>query len=347
MLNSSSSIEKNRILNMYKRVFTEFHHEPVIDIDKIIKHKFDLSVYRLAEVVSALRGTVPPIKQNCYSIVLVKEGCGEKRIGKFAFPIKENTLYIVPAREVHSSNFESGKCSGYVLFFDIDFFLKTDLPKQCIVNRKVFNEYFQPYLYLEQAQTKGLTEIFENLLQIDDNNDVEIHEMMAIKVLELLIMCDRIFLKTQVAEKTVTYNPVIGKFSRLLEAQHCEIRNVSQYAALLNVHPNYLNYLLKKHTGLSAKQLINNKIISESKYLLSNSALIIKEISSRMGFDDPNNFSSFFQKCTGKSPVLYRLSCPVFKAAYQSVDRKTKNVFMDEEYSGYLSTIDTVLISGI
>jgi AraC family transcriptional activator of pobA len=322
MLKSLPPLKSNLVLSIYRRAFSEFQHEPVIDIDKRIKHEFDMSIFRLEDVISALAGTVPPIKQNCYIIVLVKSGKGEKQIGKLKFPIRENTLYIIPAREVHSSNFELSSCSGYAILFYMDFFLKTDLPKQCIADRKVFKGYFKPYLYLDQTQAQAVAEIFENMLHLGDANETDMHEIIAVKILELLILCDRIFLKSLPAEKTTIHNPILENFLCLLDARYRENRGVSQYAAMLNIHPNHLNFLVKKRTGLSAKQLINNKIISESKYLLSNSEFIIKEVSSRIGFDDPNNFSSFFQKCTGNSPVIYRLSCPVFNAVNRATERK-------------------------
>ena len=42
--------------------------------------------------------------------------------------------------------------------------------------------------------------------------------------------------------------------------------SVRFYADQLSMHPNHLNALIKKHTGISAKESIQNKILLETKY---------------------------------------------------------------------------------
>ena len=70
------------------------------------------------------------------------------------------------------------------------------------------------------------------------------------------------------------------------------------------MHPNHLNALIKKHTGLSAKESIQNKILLETKYLLHSTKLPIKQISVQMGFNDPNYFTTFFKRSENLSPVI-------------------------------------------
>ena len=49
-------------------------------------------------------------------------------------------------------------------------------------------------------------------------------------------------------------------------------------------NPNHLNALIKKHTGMSAKESIQNRILLEIKHLLHSTKLSIKQISDQMGF---------------------------------------------------------------
>jgi AraC-like DNA-binding protein len=83
---------------------------------------------------------------------------------------------------------------------------------------------------------------------------------------------------------------------------------VKFYADQLAVHPNYLNSLIKKHTGLTAKEAIQNRLLLETKYLLHSTNLTIKEISSYLGFNDPNYFTVFFKRFENISPANYRSS---------------------------------------
>lgn len=315
---SESHHLKQKVLSRYLQAFTNFSGDGVIDLDKRLKQKFEYSLHALDEVVSAFNGAIPPSRQSVYTIALIKEGSGLNSIGQHAFPIQNNTLFIIPSRVIHSSNFDNLKCQGYLLQFNPDFFSKTALPKECIINRKIFRTSMTPYLHLERRQVQDLSKIFEQMMHEEEKVERENNDMLAVKILELLIMCDRLFSRASPNENVICYHPVVDRFSELLDYNYKSYRSVQFYARTLNVHPNHLNFLLKKHNGLNAKQYINNKIISEAKYLLSNSCFIIKEIANHMGFEDPNNFSTFFQKSTGQAPLSYRASCPLYNSLSMS-----------------------------
>jgi AraC family transcriptional activator of pobA len=127
-------------------------------------------------------------------------------------------------------------------------------------------------------------------------------------VLELLILSERLFEHQNDLEDTPSSSSVIKKFIELLDENYLKERFVSFYAGQLSVHPNYLNALIKKHTGLTAKETIQNRLMLETKYLLHSTNLSIKEISNQLGFNDPNYFASFFKQFENISPANYRSS---------------------------------------
>ena len=77
-------------------------------------------------------------------------------------------------------------------------------------------------------------------------------------------------------------------------------------ATNFNFHPNYLNTLIKKTTGLSLHQYVLNIRISNAVSLLETTSKSIGEISNLTGFDDIANFSKHFKKVTGVNPSNYR-----------------------------------------
>jgi AraC family transcriptional activator of pobA len=101
---------------------------------------------------------------------------------------------------------------------------------------------------------------------------------------------------------------LVKRFAAAVEEHFLKDKSVSFYAALLNVHPNHLNAVIKAHTGLTAKESIQNRLMLEAKYLLHHTDLSIKEISHLIGFDDPNYFGVFFKRCEHRSPASYRSS---------------------------------------
>jgi AraC family transcriptional activator of pobA len=302
--------DNQTILHKYQVIYSKSCRNGVIDLDQHIKHSSSFHAHRLEDLMTKIEGEIPPSRQAPYMIVLIKKGQGKKCIGLFNFPIKDNTLFIVPKRVVYSCKLLMPECSGYILNFDLDFFLSSAFPKQYISNRRILKYGIRPYIYLDNRQANALSEIFESIISEFNNGGLERKEMIAIKLLELLIDCDRFFAEAKLIREEQSYHPIVEKFTEMVDYQYNRNRNVQHYAEALNVHPNHLNFILKKHSGLNAKETINNRIILESKFLLSYTSFIIKEIAHRLGFDDPNYFSTFFQKCTGTTPLLYRSSFP-------------------------------------
>ena len=95
-------------------------------------------------------------------------------------------------------------------------------------------------------------------------------------------------------------------FNELIQAHFSTEKSVQFYANALHIHPNYLNFLMRKYTGLTAKQMIADHIFLEAKGYLDSPSLTVKEISYKLGFTAPSSFSTFFKKMSNMSPSKYR-----------------------------------------
>lgn len=69
-----------------------------------------------------------------------------------------------------------------------------------------------------------------------------------------------------------------GKFITLLTQYHTQERSVTFYAEKLCITPKYFSTLIKKQTGKSAAQWIDDYVILEAKNLLKFSGMSIQEI---------------------------------------------------------------------
>jgi len=63
---------------------------------------------------------------------------------------------------------------------------------------------------------------------------------------------------------------------------------------------------LKKTTGLSVSYWILNEVMLEARRLLYYSQLNVKEITHKLGYDDPAYFSRLFKKATNTTPLAFR-----------------------------------------
>jgi len=99
-----------------------------------------------------------------------------------------------------------------------------------------------------------------------------------------------------------------GKFIALLTQHHTQERSVAFYAEKLCITPKYFSTLIKKQTGKSAAQWIDDYVILEAKNLLKFSGMSIQEIAYHLNFSTQSFFGKYFKHQTGLSPSEYRSS---------------------------------------
>lgn len=92
-----------------------------------------------------------------------------------------------------------------------------------------------------------------------------------------------------------------------IDEQFRSWHHVSQYADRLGYSTRTLNRVARQHTGLSAKELIDERVVLEAKRQLSHADASVSEIAEQLGFDDASNFSSYFRRQTQLTPGAFRI----------------------------------------
>ena len=78
------------------------------------------------------------------------------------------------------------------------------------------------------------------------------------------------------------------------------------YAAKLAMTSDRLNKHVKRITGITAGQLIRQRILAEAKRQLAFSNPPINEIAYDLAYADPSHFVRSFRKDTGVTPRTFR-----------------------------------------
>ena len=81
---------------------------------------------------------------------------------------------------------------------------------------------------------------------------------------------------------------------------------VSQYADILRLPPKELLRAFKRRGYEKPSEVIRDRILLEVKKLLVNTDLDVKQIGSKLGFEDPAYFARFFKKNTGITALEFR-----------------------------------------
>jgi len=98
----------------------------------------------------------------------------------------------------------------------------------------------------------------------------------------------------------------LNYFKKLLDDNFITQKRVSFYCQELNISPKRLNKTTSKIFGKTPKNIIDDRVLLESKRLLAHTGESIKEISFSLGFEELTNFIKYFKKHTNKTPVEFR-----------------------------------------
>jgi AraC family transcriptional regulator, transcriptional activator of pobA len=112
--------------------------------------------------------------------------------------------------------------------------------------------------------------------------------------------------KTKLAVMNSSQNKILQQFRTLIEDNFLDKTQVAEYADMIYITPGHLNDTIKTITGRTAKQMIDEKRITEAKRLLFWGELSVKQIASHLNFEDDAYFNRFFKKHTGQTPMLFQ-----------------------------------------
>lgn len=96
------------------------------------------------------------------------------------------------------------------------------------------------------------------------------------------------------------------QFTELLGEHYKHERSVGFYARQLCITPKYLTTLIKRISGKSVSEWIDNYVIFEAKTLLKYSNMSVQEIAYYLNFPNQSFFGSYFKRNAGMSPSQYK-----------------------------------------
>ena len=128
----------------------------------------------------------------------------------------------------------------------------------------------------------------------------------------LLDYCLR-FYERQFKTREPVNSDLLSRFEKVLnDYLHSEslteegLPTVKWCASQLCLSPNYFGDLIKKETGKTAKEHIQNKVIDIAKERLFLPGKSISQIAYELGFHYPQHFTRLFKSVTGKTPNQFR-----------------------------------------
>lgn len=108
-------------------------------------------------------------------------------------------------------------------------------------------------------------------------------------------------------EQKKTKNEIfVEKYLRLVRIHYKEQRGLEFYADKLCLTPKYLSKVIKRSSGISANDWINNHVVLEAKALLKSTNMTVQQISDELNFSTQSFFGKYFKRYVGMSPKEYK-----------------------------------------
>lgn len=99
---------------------------------------------------------------------------------------------------------------------------------------------------------------------------------------------------------------LMQKFLFEVREHHRRQRKVLFYAERLHISPGHLFSVVKRVSGKSPGEWIDDFVTEEARALLKGTNLTVQQISNELGFPSQSFFGKFFKRVTGLSPKEYR-----------------------------------------
>ncbi|UYZ63800.1 helix-turn-helix domain-containing protein [Hymenobacter weizhouensis] len=255
----------------------------------------------------------PPFRHELYAVALRWQGTNRQVNGR---PVSANLFFNTPYQLI-SWDIEAD-WEGWYILFDEDFARSTPAGAQLLTEFPFLSLDKSAPLDLPEAEARQLDLLFQQIWHEYHHNRPDRAAFLATYAHLALLHVRRQFSRqTPPAEPPTHENraadvQLVARLQALLARSlvapdaTAAARHPSFYAEQLCFHPNHLNAVVKRITGKTTSQLVQEAVMTAAKSLLLSTTLSVKEVAYHLHFSEPTHFAGFFRKHAGLTPQQFR-----------------------------------------
>lgn len=249
-----------------------------------------------------------PHRLSFYDILLVTQGRG-------SFWLDGNRYAVLPRQVLFTTpgqvrDWDVKNLDGLCLFFPAAFLEEFFSDAQFL--------YRLPFFHAgsSAAASIRLTVAREQILRASlTRMRAELHRwrhdsahLLRARLYETLIQLGRVYAHRHRVSALRTPNRVVIDFQQLVNQRAALRHTVNSFARELAVSPSHLRMLCRRHLGVSAKEVIQERLEVAARRQLLFTDDSAEQVAASLGFRDPSYFARFFRRRTGASPGRFRES---------------------------------------
>lgn len=272
----------------------------------------------LVTVVDFSAATRWPLKTKfgygVYALFLKDARCGDIKYGRKTYDYQDGTIVcFAPGQMVEVEMAPGTRPAGYGILFHPDLIRGTALGQE-IRNYTFFSYETDEALHLSDEERQTILDTLQKIgKELEHAIDKHSRRLITANIGLLLDYCMR-FYDRQFITRSEVNNDIVIRFEQLLEAyfdadtpQREGLPSVKYFADKVFLSPNYFGDVIRKQTGMTASEHIQNKVIDRVKEQLLSSGKTASQIAYDLGFQYPQHLSRMFKRITGLTPNEFRM----------------------------------------
>ena len=239
-----------------------------------------------------------PRRLTSYFIVLIDTGSITYNLDLQNITLTDGHLLFAMPNQVFTPTAKTAGLKYYKLLFDENTLAL--LPQQFPF---LVNPLNSQTIIFDNATRERVVKVFEILNQMLQTGEHPTDTEIILAYLNsLLTDLNSAYFKNTEPKNILNNNlSKFIEFKLMVETHLTEQPSVNAIAEKLALTTNSLYRIVKEYSGVSPKDFFTNRLMIEAQRKLQYAPLSVKELAYELGFNDPDYFSRFFKKCTGKS----------------------------------------------
>lgn len=248
---------------------------------KIMSSQSQVQMARIADVH----------RHNYYMLFVLTEGVSAHMIDMEQVTMNAGEMGLIVPGQVHLALSEQTG-TGWGIAFTADFLPLVSLPVT-----------LQGPVRLPADELAAVNQII-CLMEKEYNEK----KAQAIPLLQHFLSILLLILQRHNADAPSGNKSLLIRYRELVAAHFLEWTKPAQYAEALHISVDYLNEVVRQHSGQTASSLITERRVLEAKRLLMHAEESVKEIAWHLQFNEVSYFNRFFKQHTGYTPAAFRES---------------------------------------
>lgn len=255
---------------------------------------------------------VHPFSINGFVLLCCEKGNVTISTNSDEFLLEEDMLYINFPGQIMSAT-KVNDCHARVVVIDIEHLNEMNLDLKPMAQKLLVLKYSQSLKLTRSVflEINRLIDVLEEEIRnhADDEQTIDVlRGLLTALFYKIGRVIDQNINESKLLDRDA-FNKNSGyfrEFMSVLRENYKRERSVTFYATQLRLSPKYFTTLIKRISGRTAAEWINQTVIMEAKNLLKYSTMNVQEIAYSLNFPNQSFFGKYFKHHTGMTPSQYK-----------------------------------------